>query len=487
MHRREGFVATAAGFAAATLALTACTAHHDASPRAGVSPPYPAPVTPPQAQLNKAKSRPVEDPYYPQLSNPEIDTLHYNLALTWDGTLLSGEATVIFRATRSTESVRLDLSNQLDATYVAMDHQSMAYVQTGQQLVIDVVGIARDSQHTFTIDYTGTPGPVAAPSGRADMANGLGWSEDGRGDVYTFQEPWGAYTWYPVNDHPSDKALYDVQVRVPRGEVAVFNGRLIGHRPAPSKMTVWRWHVETPMASYLTTIAIGPYRSYTQTMPGGTPATYWVLPEDADLVPRLEQQARTAFSWLSARLGPYPFATFGIVLVGGDSGMETQTMITLSSGALYRRDAVVAHEIAHQWFGDAVTPRDWQGLWLNEGWAMYMQQWFERATGHYEYDGGIAHWWRLDNASRRRSGPPGEYKKQRFADLNAYLGPAMMLDAIRKRVGDVCFQTLARQWVADHEYGNVDRAEFVRWLDAKTGIRFDGLVHIWLDSRTTPR
>ncbi len=249
--------------------------------------------------MKAADSTPVEDPYYPTTSNPEIDTLHDNLALAWDGTVLTGKATVIFRAAKDTNSVDLDMSTRLDVSYVAMDHQAMAYIQVGQTLVIDVIGITRGSQHTLIINYSGVPKPVPAPSRRDDLSGGLGWTVDPKGDVYTFQEPYGAFTWYPVNDHPSDKALYDVQVTVPKGQVAVFNGTLEGHSSSPAG-TTWDWHVDRPMASYLTTMAIGPYTAYHQTMADGTPATYWALPGDSGLVPKLEQESREAFSWLEA-------------------------------------------------------------------------------------------------------------------------------------------------------------------------------------------
>ena len=492
--------AAAAALIVGTLLLAGCTATHQAETQS--TPPQPSSSTQPrhsqgplppsgpvvltQRELDRGESTPVEDLYYPKTSNPEIDTLHYNLALAWDRTVLTGKATIVFRATRSTNSVDLDMATRLNVSDVAMDGREMAYIQVGDTLVIDVIGISRNSQHTLTIDYAGVPKPVRAPSRRSDLSEGLGWTVDPSGDVYTFQEPYGAFTWYPVNDEPSDKALYDVQVTVPKGQVAVFNGTLVGHDSMSPSTTTWSWHTDEPVASYLTTIAIGPYRAYHQAMPDGTPATYWLLPQDRALAPKLEREARTAFVWLEKRLGAYPFDTFGIVIVGGASGMETQTMITLSRGALNERDAVVAHEIAHQWFGDAVTPTTWQGLWLNEGWAMYMQQWFERSTGHYEYGGGISHWRPLDNESRLRSGPPGNWDPRTFADLNVYLGPAMMLNAIRERVGDAEFETLARAWVTDHEYGNVDRAEFVHWLNAKTGQDFTPLVHRWLDSRRTP-
>lgn len=492
-----------ASLAAAALVLSACTATRqaenttsDGSPPVVVpssgqaqrsTPSTPAPVTPSEQALEAAYSTPVEDPYYPKTSNPQIDTLHYNLALRWDRTVLTGTATVIFRAMATTNSLRLDISPQLNVSDVAIDAKAIAYIQTGDNLVMAVIHVAKGSQHTLTIDYSGAPATAPAPSGRGDLRGGLGWSRDPEGNVYTFQEPYGAYTWYPVNDHPSDKALYDVQVTVPRGEVAVFNGTLEGEQPAGPDATTWRWHLDEPAASYLTTIAIGDYSAYHQTMPDGTPATYWLLPQDRQLLQTLKSESRRAFTWLESRLGSYPFSTFGVVVVGGQSGMETQSMVTLSRGALERPDAVLEHEMAHQWFGDAVTPTDWRGLWLNEGWAMYLQQWYEHDTGRYEYAGGITRWRALDNAARARSGPPGDYDPTSFGDVNVYLGPALMLDRIRQRVGDRRFEELARAWVVEHEYGNVDRAEFVHWLDVKTGQSFSRLVDLWLDAPTTPR
>ena len=481
---RYGAVPVAA--LAAVLALGACSSSSDSVP-SGVVLPTSYAVGPSRVDLGLGVSTPVEDPYYPDTSNPEVDALHYNLALSWDGTTLAGSASVTVRVTTATRSLRLDLAGSLHVSAVTMDGRPVRYEQVDDGLVMAVGPVSRGSQHTLVVDYAGSPSPVAAPSGRSDLEAGLGWSVDDDGDVYTFQEPYGAFTWFPVNDHPSDKALYDAQITVPRGSTAVFDGELVGHEPAGADATTWRWHVPQPTASYLTTIAIGPYAAVHQTLPGGTPATYWLLPRDLWLAPKLRSETPTAFRWLLEHAGDYPFSTFGVVLVGGYSGMETQTMVTLSRSTFDRPDAVLEHEIAHQWFGDAVTPTSWPGVWLNEGWAMWMQQAFERDTGRSMYAGGIAKWRPLDQAARERSGPPGSFRPASFGDVNVYLGPAMMLDGIRRRVGDQEFTSLTKAWVQDHEFGNVDRAEFVRWLNAETGQDLTDLVDRWLESPTTPR
>lgn len=454
----------------------------DATP----APPADEPVIPSAAELRAARSQPVEDPYYPDTSNPEVDALHYFLDLSWDGSRLTGEATVTFRAAAATEAVRLDLSRSLTVNAVELDGTPVDYQQAGDGLELLTEPLEGATTYTLTIDYAGAPTSTPAPSYRPDLAEGLGWNVDSDGSVYTFQEPYGAFTWYPVNDHPSDKALYDAVITTEGDDVAVFNGELVSTEPADNGTTN-SWHVNEPVASYLTTIAIGPYTEHTSTTPSGMRISYWLMPRDEHLLTGLQDSGSRAFEWLEEHAGPYPFSTLGVVVVGGRSAMETQTMLTMSRGAVARPDAVLQHEMSHQWYGDSVTPVDWQGVWLSEGWAMYMQQEFETDTGLPPFAGGLEAWRPFDLASRKVSGPPGDYNPESFGDLNIYLGPAMMLDEIRQRVGDATFAELAKAWAADHENENVDRQTFESWLHDETGEDFGPLMHKWLDSAKTPR
>ncbi|MBA2558668.1 MAG: M1 family metallopeptidase [Propionibacteriales bacterium] len=440
---------------------------------------------PDAAQLRTARSVPVEDPYYPDVSNPEVDALHYALGLRWDGETLTGDTRLTFRATTATAEVRLALLDAMQADMVQLDGHVIDYQQSRDTIAMSTGSLDADSTHTLEIVYSGTPHPVPAPSQRVDTTDGLGWNIDPDGSVYTLQEPYGAFTWYPVNDHPSDKALYDAVVSTISRDVAVFNGELLsGVRHADQ--TTSRWHLDEPAASYLVTLAIGPYRRSVVTTPSGMNISYWVRRDDRDLLPSLQREGSRAFEWLRTHAGRYPFSTLGVVVVGGSSAMETQTLITMSRAAVERPDAVLEHEMAHQWYGDSVTPRNWKGMWLNEGWAMYMQQWYERDSGRPVYAGGMSRWRRLDQPSRRRSGPPADYDRDRFGDVNVYLGPAMMLDAIRSRIGDAAFEKMARAWPAQHQMSTVDRAVFTRWLQRFTGVDLRRLMHRWLDSARTP-
>lgn len=441
---------------------------------------------PAASDLTAGESQPVEDPLYPDTSNPEIDVLHYFLDLSWDGQTLAGTTTATFRTTAATDTVRLDLAAALTVDDVELDARPINFKQADDGLVMHADQLARGDRHTLTIAYHGAPVSTPAPSRRLDNTEGLGWNTDEDGHVYTFQEPFGAFTWYPVNDHPSDEALYDARIHTVDPDVGVFNGALTSQTRGGGQI-VTCWHVDEPLASYLTTIAIGPYTRYAGTTGSGMEISYWLMPHDKDLLPALKSEGATAFEWLEAHAGDYPFSTLGFVVVGGTSAMETQTLVTLSRGAAERTDAVLQHELSHQWYGDAVTPIDWQGVWLNEGFAMYFQQWYETDLGRAKYAGGIAEWRGYDNQSRQQSGPPGDFDPQSFADSNVYLGPAMMLNEIRKQVGDPTFERLLKTWVTDHDNGHVDRETFTRYVNDQTGRDFTPLIDRWLDSARTPQ
>lgn len=446
----------------------------------------PSAVLKPPRDVSAAEDSPVEDPYYPDTSNPEVDALHYGLDLDWDGKTLRGTATVTLRASTDTSTLTLDLIPQLAVQRATLDGKKVQTSRTDMHLVVKSGALKKGSKHTLSVRYAGTPKRVAASSGRSDSTEGVGWTTNSDGSIHTFQEPWGAYTWYPVNDHPSDEAFYDAKITTRSPLRGVFNGKRVAEQRDASKTTS-QWHLDQPAASYVVTIAIDEYRPVKDRMSDGTVMTYWVRPEDDVSLANLRIWGRRAHSWLVKHLGPYPFSSAGVVLVGGDSAMETQTLITMS-GAVARSprqlgEPVLAHEQAHQWFGDDVSPKDWTHLWLNEGWAMYWQ-------GRFEEEFGTGKPWQSyaarDAISRRSAGPPGRYDKAHFGENNVYLGPALMIREMRIKVGGSTFDRLVKQWVKDKSGQHVDRAAFTRWWSKQSGADLKPLIDRWLDSPETP-
>lgn len=467
---------------AATLALglaagATATLPASATPRA----------TPPPDPYDAALSQPVEDPYYPAKGDPGVDALHYGLDLRWmpRKRRLVGEATILLRSAVDQDRLTLDLSSALTATGVTLDGVPATFTQDGNHLLVDAPGLSADSRHDLVVDYRGRPQPFETRFVREDISE-LGWHTKKDGSVWTMQEPFGAFTWYPVNDQPSDKAFYDTTISVPDRMVGVSNGRLLSDTTADGRR-VTSWQLDSPAASYLMTVAIGDYVEYDDQGPGGVPVSYWLLRDHSAKMLRVARFLPEAMTWLEKHLGPYPFDQAGIVATDGGSGMETQTLITLNQDVLASGGrAVILHELAHHWYGDTVTPDNWKDLWLNEAWAMYAQIRWDVDTG-----GSTMRFWRRwlaanDRDLRRVFGPPGEYLPRAFATNGVYLSGALMVDQLRKKIGSTAFADLWREWPQQHLDGNADRDDFIDWASARTGTDLRPFVTEWLTSKTTP-
>lgn len=420
------------------------------------------------------------DPIFPAYGNPDIDVLHYGLKLDWNPARreLTGTARLMVRAVKRLDAIALDFGRPLTVDAVTVAGEPATSRHPGNDLVVrPATPLAAGAEAEVVVRYHGKPKAVRTKQHRSDLRQ-VGLRAAADGSAWALQEPYGAFTWFPVNDLPSDEALYDVAITVPKGWSAVAHGAYAGRDG-----NTFRWRSTHPVASYVTLFTVDRYRKFTGKGPRGLPLTYWVRKEDqAGLLPTL-RKTPAILRWLEKRLGPYPFPSAGVV-VTSETGMETQQMVTLSPEFL--RPGIIAHEMAHQWFGNAVTPRTWRDLWLNEGFAMYFE-WLWVSEHEWTSMEDTLAWARgRDKKLRKVSGPPGHYKRDRFADSNVYYGPALMLHEIRTRLGDERFFATMRAWAQEHRDTTQDRASFTTWLNTNTGEDFTSLIAAWLDSPTTP-
>jgi len=440
-------------------------------------------------------SAPVADPLYPAYGNPSLDVLRYQLTLAWSPQRreLSGTASLTIRATTAVNEISLDFSDAYTVDSAAVGGALVRSSRRGNDIVVPAT-LARDARTTFVLIYHGTPRPVPMPSGRGDFPDGLGLRTAPDGEAWTMQEPYGAFTWYPANDQPSDEAVYDVAVTVPKGWAAVSHGHLVGMDSGEAGDT-YRWRAADPVASYLATLAVGRYTKLTDTGPRGLPITYWLRTGKDEFLEPAVRKTPALLAWLEERFGPYPFPTAGVVLVESHSAMETQQMVTYGArlGTEYDFPAdldlveeILLHEFAHQWFGDSVTPKDWRGMWLNEGFAMYAEWLWSVDQGWNTDAGWVSTARKSDAESRPVAGPPGHPHQDHFGESNVYYGPALLLREIHRAVGDAAFFALARDWVQTQRNQQVDRAGFVAFVNRHTGRDFTALINRWLDSPTTP-
>ena len=432
-----------------------------------------------------AVGTPREDSVYPDVGDPSVDTLHYDLRLSWDprARVLTGTESVLLRVARTGDHLQLDLAHQLEVSHVWLDGRAVPFTHPVKDLVVQTP-VTEGDRHLLQVAYSGTPEPVTAPTDRSDFST-TGWTTTADGSVWTMQEPYGAYSWYAVNDHPSDKAFYDVTISAPRPMVGISNGRLVSRRTVAGR-TVTRWELPEPATSYLVTLAIGRYTATHDTGPHGLPITYWTPADQPRLVRGLRYLPR-AVAYLESKVGRYPFPTLGVVLVPSRSAMETQSTLTLgTTDYTMSRDGLV-HELAHQWYGDEVSPNDWSDLWMNEGMATYLAEagWTADHTGR-TLPQVLRPWASFAGGMRALYGPPAHYADGSFGEGNVYYVPALMWDTVRQRLGDATFWRLAAAWPRSHRFTSQDRTSLAPWWSRRSGHDLRPLFHRWLLGPSEP-
>jgi aminopeptidase N len=441
-------------------------------------------VDPDDTAYDAGLSEPREDSVYPNVGDPGMDALHYGLDLAWDPEerLLDATATVVLRATGRAPELRLDLGDPLEVTAVTLDGEDVEWEHNGKDLVV-LAPVAEDERYVLAVDYEGEPEPTRAPTTRQDLST-TGWTVTPEGEVWTMQEPYGAFTWYPVNDQPSDKALYDFTITVPSPWVGVANGELESREEVGGD-TVTRWHLGAAASSYLVTIGIGDMVMTEDESPGGVPITYWT-PRGDDASLRALRETPEALAWSEEKLGDYPLDTPGVLVVDSESGMETQTMITLGATPYATSPPVLVHEIVHHWYGNLVSPTDWRDVWMNEGMTMYLQGQFEADTTGRDVGEVMDDWATYEAGMREEAGPPGAYDPRSFAEGNIYYGPALMWHELRERIGDKRFWSMVRAWPSVDAGGNATREEYLAWVEEETGEELTAFFDAWLLGETTP-
>ena len=427
--------------------------------------------------------RDVADPTFPGLGDPRIDVGRYDVALVATPGRPAIEGTVRMRATvRTTEplaSFTLDLK-ALRVRSVVVDGKAAAVRADGDEIVITPSRPLRPgATFTTTTTYGGIPEPgtLAAVPGVA-----IGWQDDGHGGTFTLSEPDGTRTWMPVSDHPADKAVFHLTVDVPDGYQVVGNGRLAGVRPSRrAGRQVWDWVDPAPMASYLALVAIGHYDLVRRRGAGGVPVVE-AYPTGTRLAEEpLYRDLDRILAFYSSQFGPYPFAGAGVIAVPErlDVALETQSRPLFGLGD----GGSLAHELAHQWFGDDVSPRSWADTWLNEGFATF-GSWLW--TDH-EGRSSLATQARAAYGRLGPSTPPvrGNAGPRAF-DQQVYDRGALTLYAVRQAMGAEPFDRFLRAWVRERGGTSASTADLVALAGRIAGRDLAPLFTAWLDTPTVP-
>ena len=450
----------------------------------------------------------VGDDYYPLYGNGGYDVAHYLLKLSYDPATdrLVGMATISARATETLCRFNLDFQG-LTVRSVVVDGRKARWArsQDHELTVTPRHNLKEGRRFTTVVRYDGVPRTQIDLSVPEEPLP-YGWIHTDDGAVVV-SEPEGSANWFPLNDHPTDKAAFTFVVTVPAGLEAISNGRLVGRRTHGHR-TTWVWDAPDPMAPYLATATIGQFdlRSYRTAQ--GLRMYDAVDPDLYDEPVDPQDPASPTFgeiadgslgrqgeilSFLSGQFGPYPFSTGGGIVDDAPDlffALETQTRSIYPGSAFtdpVDGDLLVVHENAHQWFGDSVALAEWKHMWLNEGFATYAEWlWGEReglGTTQEVFDFFYNDIPADDPFWDVVIGDPGIPFLFNGA---VYVRGAMTLQALRNEVGDQDFFRILRTWAARKAGGNGTTGQFIALAERISGEQLDNLFDVWLFTAGKP-
>ena len=423
------------------------------------------------------------DPFFARAGNSgyEADAYRTELDVRPAKQRLRGRLTMTATATADLSRFFIDSRPNLKIGSTTVDGAQSEAEQRGDQdlRITPADGIAEGEQFELVLEFAGKPGRRA----------GSGWIKTADGSI-ALNEPRGVPSWLPVNDDVRDKALWDFELTVPAELEAVANGTFEGREAGGGRAT-YTWHGEEPMSSYLAVVAIGDFEIERREI-AGIPA--WIA-VDRELVnssdPRQEPEGLRALPRIhrlfAARFGRYPFSSTGAIIdrVPVPYALETQTRSSFDGQP---GDALMAHEVAHQWFGDSVGLERWPDIWLNEGFATWAQWLWVQHEGRERLGERLRRMCRIPASDDSMWRPPPAYpgNASRLFKLSIYNRGGLALEALRQRIGGETFNELMRRWATQNRYGSVRILEFQALAEQVSGQQLDRLFDDWLRDPRKP-
>ncbi|WP_119698473.1 M1 family metallopeptidase [Microbacterium halotolerans] len=397
---------------------------------------------------------------------------------------LAGRAQMRIEVVEQTRSLRVDLVG-LQAGKVRVDGRPQRKVAQNDHGITVKPGrrLEAGEQLLLEIEYSGRPRP------RRSRWGALGWEELEEGAMVAAQ-PIGAPTWFPCNDRVDDRARYDIRFTTDREFFAAATGVPGPVESAGGKRT-WSFSSDVPTATYLLALHVGPYQQYPQTSEIASgelrwrlvtpPAQHGTMLEAFADVPRMIE---TFEDWF----GPYPQSDLTVVVTSEELEipLESQGLVTFGANhAGPDEQRLIAHELAHQWFGNSVGIGAWGDIWLNEGFACFSEWvWSEASGGQSIADMAEAHHARLAELPQDLVlGDPGA---DDMFDDRVYKRGALLLEALRRTTGHQRFRALMREWATGMAHTLATQDAFFALAGSHTDVPLEAFRRSWLVETALP-
>ena len=421
----------------------------------------------------------------PQARDYDWDILHAELHFTPDfaAETLAGSVRFDSRAeTAGLAAVSLDFDGAMSLLAVRQDGSPIAWSHIGDLVVVTLAApLAAGQLFSLELDFAGSPGSTGFGS--------FTWTDHGGAPlVATLSEPEGARDWWPCKDVPDEKFTADLYYRVPSAYSAPGPGLLESVTDHGDGTSTWHWHESYPINSYLIALTVTNYQHYTDWYVASNgdslPIENYVYPENyTNSVEDLSITPLT-IAIMDSLFGEYPFMDekYGHMVFHWGGAMEHQTCTSMGNvvlGGGHYYDRIIMHELAHQWFGDAVTLQDWENVWLNEGFASYCEAiWFEYTGGQ----AGLTAW--MTQTTSDFAGPV--YNNPALFGSVVYRKGAWVLHMLRFLLGDDTFFGALRYYYGQHIYGNAHTTDLEADLEAYTGRDLTGFFQQWVYGENRP-
>ena len=423
------------------------------------------------------------DVLFPGLGNLGHDAQHYRIELDLTGDELAATTTIELVATEALDTFHLDLVGMTVDT-ITVDGVDAPFERAERELIIfPSAPLAAGDEFEVVVVYRGTPAPLADAAGPF----ALGWQTRPWG-TFVASEPTGAATWFPGNDHPTDKATFEIDITVPDGVAAAAPGRLVATDPGPGDSTVYRWASDHPMATYLVSVATGPFTITSDPGPGGVEIRHAVLTSrEVELLADLGSTI-PILDWMTDRFGPYPFDTYGVLTIPDDIpfALENQTLSLFGADFIDFggdfADQIEVHELAHHWFGNLVSPAQWTDIWLNEGFATWAEYAWAEEQGFGDFD-ELA----TEAPFFGDMGPLREVTPATLFDAKVYFRGGLGVEALRRTIGDAVFDQIVQAWLTRHADSAATTDDFLAIVDEIGGEEAGTVMRSWIDDPEMPQ